>query len=1096
MVPSRPLLRLLACAGLLLGAVRAPAAPSFPPGGPGADRGAPSAGETRLLRYPDLQGGRVAFTYGGDLWTAPAAGGAATRLTAHSGLELFPKYSPDGRWIAFTGQYDGDEQVFVMPADGGPPRQLTFYPAYGPLAPWAGYDNQVLGWTPDSRSILFRSLREADGALRNGTLYTVDVGGGPVRRLPLATAGPGAIGPDGATLAYAPVARDFNPWKRYRGGQDQGLRRLDLATGAGRAVAPGLSGAGHPLWAGDRLCFTADAGGVANLFQEEPDGTVRQLTFSRDWDVRWPSGDRAGRIVYESGGALRILDRAGGSDRALVITVPTDSSATRPVRLPAPAEDWGLAPDGEQAVVVARGDVFVMPVQGGPARNLTRSPGAHDRLARWSPDGRTLAFVSDRTGEDQVYRMDAAGRTPPVQLTTGLRTFLASLTWAPDSVHLALVAKDGQVLVAGPGPGPPVPVARDPGGGSVGLAWSPDSRYLALSLANPNRTASIHVWDRLGGRLRRVTPDWYSAWAPAWDPAGGLIYFLARRDYGARLGSVDYQFAPAGNTGVFALVLGRGRPHPFPPAGSPAAPGPAAGTAIDWDGLDQRVVRVPVAAGDLGPLAAVPGRLLYGRGQPVLFGHEDEGRTALCQFDLQSRRETVLAPDLAGWRVSADGSRVLGTDGSAHLVLGTGPEPSRQTLGLGRLTVDCVPRLEWEEIFREVWRRYRDFFYARNMHGLDWAALGEKYRPFLRHVVHRSDLTGLLSELVGELSVGHAFLGAGDDGQPPRPRAALPGARLELDPAAGRWRIARIYRGQNEEPLYRSPLTEVGVDAREGDYLLAIDGAELAGSDSPYRLLRGRTGPVTFTLNARPVHEGAREVAFNPVESERNLRYLDFVLRSRETVERLSGGRVGYLHLPDLGARGLGEFIKWYYPQVRKDGLVVDLRGNEGGTASELVLERLGRRLAGLSFGSGPRPETYPDTVFCGPMAGLVNETTMSDGEVLAYHFRGQGLGPLVGRRTWGGVVGVRNQEPLVDGSTVEVPEVGTAGPDGHWIIEGEGVSPDLEVAADPGALLAGRDLQLERAVAEVLEALAGRRPGLPPRPDDPVRVAPAAESR
>jgi len=406
------------------------------------------------------------------------------------------------------------------------------------------------------------------------------------------------------------------------------------------------------------------------------------------------------------------------------------------------------------------------------------------------------------------------------------------------------------------------------------------------------------------------------------------------------------------------------------------------------------------------------------------------------------------------------------------------------------LMVDSVPAEEWAEIFREVWRRYRDFFYARNMHGYDWKALGDQYRPLLKYVTHRSDLTYVLSELVGELDVGHAFLGGGDFFQPARPKVGLPGARLELDEASRRYRINRIYRGQNEEPRYRSPLTEVGVDAREGDFVLAIDGEELKGSDDPYRMLRYKTGPVTLTLNGAPSFEGARQVTYSPIDSEVNLRYLDFVLRSRERVEQLSGGRVGYLHLPDMSAWGLAEFMKCYYPQIRKDGLVVDVRANSGGNASEMILERLGRRLLGTDFSAvAERTGTYPDTVFLGPMACLISATTESDGEIFAHHFRTLGLGPLIGVRTWGGVVGLSNAGPLLDGGYVGVPGEGTASRTGEWIIEGEGVHPDVELEDDPRSMLAGRDVQLDRAVEEVLRRLAEHPARLPRRPADPVKT-------
>jgi tricorn protease len=1058
----------------------------------------PARAETRLLRFPDIHGDRVAFTYGGNIWTAPSGGGVATHITTHPGLELFPKFSPDGRWIAFTGQYDGDEQVYVMPSGGGVPRQLTFYPAWGPLNPWAGYDNQVMGWTPDGKSVLFRSMRDADGVLSEGTLYTVGLDGGAVRRLPIPAAGAGAISPDGRTLAYAPMSRDFSSWKRYQGGQAQGLFVFDLASRKQKRVAPSRRTERDPMWIGNRLYFTSDRDGTLNLYGADPvRDRVKQLTFSRKWDVRWPSTDHVARIVYEKTGGLRVFNVHDGSDRDIPITVPSDGGASRPTRIEAEVEGWSLSPTGERALFVARGDVFTVPAHAGPVRNLTSSSRSHSKLARWSPDGRTIAFVSDLTGEEQVYRVDQEGKGRPEALTTGLKVFITSLAWAPDGKHLAVGDKDGRIFLVGVERRDLVQVAKDINNGGVYLAWSPDGQFLALTLTNLNGTDSLNIYSLADGTLRRVTSDLFEVMAPAWDPHGRYLYYVSRRDYASQLSTAEFDFAVTDNLGIFALALRKDVPHPFPSesdeegqAKAPAPPAEAQPLRIDWAGLEQRAVRVPVATGNLSRLVATRDHLLYGRTAPQAYGSESGGRQTLCLFDLRKRRESALAEDIQGWEASADGNKVLVLQQGEYNLMEAEPGASRHAVRTRELMVDSVPSEEWAEIFDEVWRRYRDFFYAKNMHGYDWKALGDQYRPLLKHVIHRSDLTYVLSELAGELNVGHAFLGGGDFFQPSRPRVGLPGAQIELDEASQRYRITRIYRGNNEEPRYRSPLTEVGVDAHEGDFVMAINGTELKGSDTPYRLLRHKTDPVTLTLNGSPTLAGARQVTYTPIESEVSLRYLDFVLRSRERVDQLSGGRVGYIHLPDMDSRGLSEFVKWYYPQIRKEGLVVDVRANSGGDASEMILERLGRKLMGTSFGRiGELPVTYPDTVFCGPMVCLISETTASDGEIFAYHFRDSGLGPLIGKRTWGGAVGFTSSGPLKDGGFVGVPVQGTASRNGDWIIEGEGVHPDVEVETDPRALLAGRDPQLERAVAEVMRRMAEHPARLPRRPADPVKT-------
>jgi tricorn protease len=1099
---------------------------------------APSAllAQTKLLRFPALHGDRVAFTHGGDLWTAPASGGTATRLTAHPGLELFPRFSPDGKWIAFTGQYDGDEQVYVMPSTGGVPRQLTFYPAAGPLTPRGGYDHQVMGWTPDGKGILFRSMREADGVAVKGRLYVVPFEGGPATPLPMPDAGAGAFSPDGKSVLYSPRFRDFRHWKRYQGGWAQDLYLFDLATQQQKVLAPSPRTERDPMWVNGKACFASDRTGTLNLYEADPaTGAVRQLTSSTTWDARWPSTDGT-RIVYESNGELRILDPASGKDTAVSITVPTDGGASRPSRVSAERqiEGWALSPKGERVLMVARGDVFTLPIEKGPTRNLTNSSSAHDKHARWSPDGRRIAFVSDLSGEDELYVVDAQGKGKPQPLATSFKAYLYAPEWAPDGARLAISDKDGKLYVVTVADRKAVEIADDAYGMLRDFAWSPDGQFLAFTLANGNGNRSLHIWSAAEGKSHRVTDDLHGVSSPAWDPDGKLLYVLSRRDYAGVLSATEFDVATAAGTGVFAYVLRKDDGHPFPPESDEAtpskeeaaepkaeAPGEGKGEArpeakpeakaapkrpvvrIDFEGLAQRAVRVPIPAGNLGGLEAVKGHLLYLKSEAPLYGGQGPGRSALWIFEAKTRKETELAADVQGYALSADGAKVLvrtappagaggpgGAQGGFALLDAKPGAKDRKNVSTRDLAVDRVPQQEWAQIYDEVWRRYRDFFYVKNMHGYDWQALREQYRPWLAHVTHRSDLTYILTELISELNVGHTYVEGGDAFLPERARVGLPGATFTFDASAGRYRLGKIFRGHNEEPRYRSPLTEVGVDAREGDYVLAIDGQELKAGDDPYRLLRNRTFAVTLTLNGKPSMEGARQVTYRPIDSEAALRYLDFVLTSKERVDKLSGGKVGYMHIPDMGGPGMQEFLKWYYPQIRKEGLLVDVRANGGGNISQMILSRLSKKLWGTRFGYASEfPTTYPSTVFHGPMAALISETSASDGDIFPYHFRFAGLGPLIGKRTWGGVVGISNTGPLIDGGSVSVPQSGTNAPTGEWIIEGEGVSPDIEVENDPASVLAGRDLQLERGVAEVMKRMAEKGMKLPTKPADPVKT-------
>ncbi|MCM2256877.1 MAG: S41 family peptidase, partial [Vicinamibacteria bacterium] len=1048
----------------------------------------PASAQTKLLRFPDIHGDTVVFTYAGDLWTAPAKGGTAARLTAHPGQENFAKFSPDGKWVAFTGQYDGDEQVYVMPATGGVPKQLTYYPARGPMAPRHGLDNQVYGWTPDGTSIVFRSLRDADGGRSETALYTVPAGGGLAVKLPMPTSGAGDFAPDGKRLVYSPLFRDFRTWKRYEGGWAQDLYVYDLATHQAKPIGTSKRTERDPMWIGDRVYFASDRDGTLNLYTADvATGSVLQLTKSTTWDVRWASSDNKGRIVYELGGELRVMDVASQQDAAAPIVVPTDALAARPSRHPADkqVESFSLSPKGERALFVARGDVFTAPIEKGATRNLTNSSNAHDKHARWSPDGRRVAFVSDRTGEEQVYLVDQDGSGAPEQLTSQFAVQLQAPEWAPDGKRLAFSDKDGKLFVLTIADKKVVEVADDAFGGLGDYAWSPDGAFLAFSLGNFNGNNTLHVWSVADGQLRAITDPMWNAQSPAWDAEGQYLYYLSERDFAPQISNVEWNFAGNRSTGIFALALRKDGKHPFPPesdevnAEKKDEAKPAADKAgddkkatdkadkkepekkeaakpvvIDWDGLGQRVARVPVPADNIIGLAAVKGHLLYVKNGAFFYGRDSYQKANLHIFDIKKREESELVPDVQGYTVSDDGQKVLVRQAAAYNLYDAKPKAKdKKTVSTKGLAVDRNPQQEWATIFDEVWRRFRDFFYVKNMHGYDWKAIGERYRSLLPHVAHRSDLDYILSEMVAELNVGHAYVERGDYELPARPKVGLPGARFALDEKAGRYRIAQIFRGHNEEEKYRSPLTEVGVDARVGDYVLAIDGDELKADDDPYRLLRHKTDPVTLTLNATPALAGARKVSYKPLASEDDLLYLGWVLGNKEKVDKATEGKVAYIHVPDMGAPGIAEFIKWYYGQIRKEGLIVDVRSNGGGNVSQWILERLDTKLLGTRFGmSGEFPGTYPGTVFHGPMVALINETSASDGDIFPNYFRKAGLGPLIGKRTWGGVVGISGRGPLLDGSQVFVPLNATNDENGNYIVEGIGVAPDIEVENDPAS--------------------------------------------
>jgi tricorn protease len=1089
--------------------------------------------QTKLLRFPDIQGDRVVFTYAGDLWTAPSAGGTATHLTSHPGVELFSKFSPDGQWIAFTGQYDGDEQVYVVPSTGGEPRQLTFYPAKGPLAPRWGWDNQVFGWSRDGKRIIFRSLRDS-WTLPIARLYSVSVDGGPAEALPMPTAGSGDFSPNGSEMVYSPQSRDFRSEKRYGGGQANQLYIFDLKTDAAKRITEGPRPTRDAMWLGDTIFFNSDRDGHFNLYAYTvANGRISKVTNNTPWDVRWPSSDNENQIVYELNGELQVLDARTKKSTPISINVPDEGNSRRPSRVSAAnlIESIGLSPKGERAVFVARGDVFTLPVEKGPTRNLTHSSGAHDKWASWSPDGSQIAYISDASGEEELYVIGQDGSKPAEQLTHGGSAMRYAPEWAPDGKRIAFGDKDGKLYVLTLADRKLVEIADTTRAQIRDYVWSPRGNFLAFTMANANQFTSVYIWSAADGQLHRITDESFNSFNPAWDPQGNYLYYLSDREFAPQLSNVEFNFATNRPTYIYALALRKDVKHPFPPesdevtvaktaddaAKPPASPSPAdkpaeapaaappaepkpeaaapkppATLTIDFDGLAARVARVPLGADNYIGLNAKTGHLLYLVTGAGYYGRQSERTTSLRIYALKDRKETTLVEDARGYTLSDDGSKVLVAQGPNFNLYDATPvgERSRKAVSTAGLYVDRVPVEEWNQIFNEVWRRYRDWFYVSNMHGYDWVALREQYKPLLKYVAHRSDLNYVISEMISELVVQHAYIEGGDFQIPPRPRYGLPGARFELDKQAGRYRISKIFDGENEEDIYRSPLTEVGVNASVGDYVLAIDGEELKPTDDPYRLLRNKAdNPVQLTLNKVPSMQGARTVSYRPITDEQNLVYLDWVDHNREKVTKATNGRVGYLHVPDMGAAGIREFIKWYYPQLRKEALIVDVRANGGGNVSRMLIERLRRKLLGLGYArTTDDATTYPDGVFIGPMAALLDENSASDGDIFPAMFREAGLGPLIGKRSWGGVVGITNRGPLIDGGSVNVPEFGLANKEGEWIIEGYGVDPDIEVDNDPQSVIAGKDPQLERAIAEVMSRL--KQPvKLPPRPAPPVKT-------
>jgi len=1078
---------------------------------------APLAAQTKLLRFPDIHDNHIVFTHGGDLWLVSAAGGTATRLTAHPGVELFAKFSPDGKWIAFTGQYDGDEQVYVMPADGGEPRQLTFYPAQGPLPPRWGYDNQVYGWSNDGHYVIYRSMRDARAhALTR--LFRVPMDGGPSEPLPMPVSGAGSYSPGGNQIVYSPQARDFRTEKRYSGGEANKLYIFDTETHAAKLISEGERASRDPMWIGKEIYYDSDRDGHFNFYAyDTASGKTRQITKYTLWDVRWPSTDRQNRIVYELDGELHILDVKTGKSEHVNVRVPDDGVNRRPSYVSAAnlIEQVELSPKGKRVLFAARGDIFSAPVEKGPTRNLTHSPGAHDKWPAWSPDGSKVAFLSDASGEEEIYVVAQDGSAPPEKITSGGQAFRYDPKWSPENERIAFSDKDGRLWLVSVKDHATQEIAHSTEGEIRDYAWSPGGGYLAFSINDDKGLSSLYIWSMKDSKLHRVTSGLFNDESPAWHPGGDYLYFISHHEFHPQISQIEFDFATNRARGIFVMALRKDVKNPFPPEsdevtikdgakdkekGKEEKDKKAEEThlepkdgGIDFDGLAERVARVPLDAENYFGLTVTNDALIYAVAPEFYYGRSAATKTSLRLFTFKDRKETRLVEDIGGFVVSRDGSKVLVRQEQAWNVYDATPTgaSTKKTVSTAGLMLEKNPVAEWNDIFNEVWRRYRDFFYAPNMHGYDWEALRQRYSQLLPYVAHRTDLNYVISEMISELTVQHAYIDGGDVQIPPRPHAGLPGARFEVDASSGRYRIARIFRGQNEEEVYRSPLTEIGVDAKVGDYVLAINGEDVTAKDDIYKFLRhAGDAPVILMLNSAPSLAGARKVTYRPLRSETDLVYLDWVDQNRRRVDELSHGRIGYMHLPDMGEAGIREFIKWYFPQLRKEALLVDDRANGGGNISRMVIQRLTRKLLGVDF---PRtiatPEPYPDSVFMGPKACLLDQDSGSDGDIFPWMFRTAGLGPLIGERSWGGVVGIGNHGQLIDGGSVNVPEFAYATADGKWAIEGHGVDPDIVVENDPKSVIEGHDPQLERGVAELLKALEKSNPKLPEHAPYPVKL-------
>jgi tricorn protease len=1065
----------------------------------------PAAGsaDTRLLRLPDIQGDRIAFVYGGDIYTVAIQGGVAQRLTSHEGQELYPKFSPDGQWIAYSAEYSGTRQVWVMPATGGEPRQLTFYNDVGPMPPRGGTDYRVLDWTPDGEHILVRANRTPYGE-RDGVPLLVPFAGGMEKPLGPPETGGGMLSGDGRLFVYTPIDREFRTWKRHRGGRAQNVWTYDLVNHSSQQVTDFIGTDHQPMWVDGRIYFVSDRDFTLNLFSMDTDGgDVRKITEFDDFDVLWPSSDRR-RVVFENGGYLWLHDPAAGETRRIPIEVRGDRPQTLPTfrNVTKQIESFDIAPGGERAVFGARGEVFTVPAQHGEIRNISRTPKAREISVAWSPDGQWISYLSDATGEYEIYVRAQDGSGEPRQITRDGEVWRFPPVWSPDSKWLAFADSNNRLNVVEVASGRirQVDSTRHSNHAFRDLTqyvWSPDSRWLAYTKVNESYNSSIWLYSLREERARQLTPDATNEQSPAFDPKGRYLYFTSTRDWNLVFSAYEFNYLYNNATRLFAATLAADGPALNRPRSDEVGDaeqkkddentGPATPLRFDLDGFNDRVTALAVPAGNYVGLAASEGGVFY-----LATGvNGNNNSSELRYYELDKREVETVLGDVTGYTLSANGKKLLWRQRDKFGIADAKPKVDADKTGLDlkRLEMRIDPRVEWQQMYVDGWRILRDWFWDPGHHGQDWNRLRERYAPLVEHVAHRADLDYIFGELGGELNAGHIYVNSTDDmPKVERRPGGMLGARVERH-ESGYFRIAHIYPGENWHDNFRSPLTEAGVTAAVGDFILAVDGVSTRGVDNFYRLLENKGERVVqLMLNDRPAERGARVEQVKTVNSEVQLRYLDWVTNNRKRAHELSDGRVGYIHLPNTHVDGNRELFKGMLAEARRDALIIDDRYNGGGFIPDRMIELLARTPLNYWVWRGFEPQPRPLLSHDGPKAMLINGLASSGGDALPYYFRKLGLGPLIGTRTWGGLIGISGNPSLADGGSIIPATFRFLDTDGNWAVEDEGVAPDIEVIDRPEAIAAGRDPSLEKAVEVLLEELRRnppRRIETPPAPTD-----------
>ena len=1068
--------------------------------------GAAVAQETPLLVHaPTLSAAQVVFVYGGYLWSVPRDGGAARQLTT-GGHESSPVFSPDGKWIAFTGHYDGNTDVYVIPAEGGEPKRLTWHPG----------QDAATGWTPDGKRVLFVSDRDAFADFTR--FYTVPVEGGVAEALPMWRAADGAYSPDGERMAYVPNIKWQAAWKRYKGGQTTPVYIVTLKDLALEKVPRTNSNDSSPVWFKDSVYFLSDRSGPISLFSyDTKTKTVKQLIENKGLDFKSLSAG-PDALVYEQFGGIYLFDPASGKSRKVSVQISGDSPATRPhyVKVGDKIQNAAISPNGVRAVFEARGEILTVPAEKGDVRNLTRSATVAERDPAWSPDGKSIAFFSDESGEYALHIVEQTGAGAVKKINLGNPpSFFYGPQWSPDSKKIAYTDKRLNLWYVDVEKGTPVKVATeryDDPTSSMNHGWSPDSKWLTYTKELENHFHAVFVYSLENGRESQVTDGISDSRYPVFDKNGKTLYFAASTDFGLTAGWLDLSsYQHPVTRSIYAAVLKKGDASPVEPQsdeekaasdekakdadkGKEAAKGKegekkeeGVKVVIDFDGIGQRIVAMPMrAANYVGLDAGKPGVLFLSEIVDVP-RFTEPALVTVSKFDLSTRKTEPFLGGVNGFNVSANGEKALYRQGPGWFIAATAaaPKPGEGALHLEQMEVYSEPRAEWNQLYHEVWRIQRDYFYDPNHHGVDIPAFEKKYAAYLKGVGSRDDLNYLFEEMLGEETVGHMFVAGGDAPPAKQVKGGLLGADYTIE--NGRYRFARIFNGENWNPELRAPLTQPGVDVHTGDYLLAVNGRDVLPPQEVYSYFENTAGKqIRIKVGANPDGKDSREVTVVPVASEFPLRNRAWEEDCRRRVDQLSGGKLAYVHVPDTNVGGYVNFNRYYYAQVGKQGAIIDERYNHGGQVADYIIDMLKRPLRNCAISREGEKFCSPLSQIYGPKTMVINEMSGSGGDALPWMFKQDGIGPLVGMRTWGGLVGIFGYPPLMDGGFVTSPRVGIYGLRGEWEVENHGIAPDIEVENLPASVAAGHDAQLERAVEVTLEALKKNPVSTPDHPPYP----------